>query len=117
MKRKPRGFWKNETNHRKYMDWSYEQLGLKSMDDWYQVSQSDLQKYGGYGLLVRYYNSCLSTALQTIYPEHTWMLWKFKRLPLGYKDRLEIGSSETKFLIEWLGEQLSVSTLDDWYRV
>ena len=46
------------------------------MDDWYNVTQEDIQKNGGIALLQQHSNSP-SKALQNIYPEHDWELWRF----------------------------------------
>jgi len=45
------------------------------------------------------------------------MWWRFKTLPRDYRERLGTDNSETSRMIEWLAEQLSVKSLDDWYRV
>src|SRR5690348_9510194 len=69
--------WKNEENHRLFFDWLFIQLGYKEMDDWYNVTQEDIHKYGGSRLLNGYYSDSPSKALQSVYPEHEWMMWKF----------------------------------------
>src|SRR5689334_156417 len=57
------------------------QLGYKSMEDWYNVTGKDIRsKNGGRGLL-QYYKSSPSLALQTIYPQHKWILERFKKKP------------------------------------
>src|SRR3979490_2008551 len=63
------------------------QLGYKSMEDWYNVKAKDIQNNGGGGLLTNYYRNSPSEALQSVYPEHNWMLWKFKTVPMGYWER------------------------------
>src|SRR5689334_4332539 len=107
--------WKNKENHKKLFDWIKTQLGYKTMDDWYGVTQEDIYKMGGRTLVIQYYNGSPPSALQKIYPEHNWMLWRFKCRPFRYWERLE--SSEAVRMIEWLGDKLSIKHLDDWYRV
>jgi hypothetical protein len=50
------------------------------MEDWYHVSQSDILKYGGVGLLRKYRNN-ISEMLAAVYPDHEWLPWKFDALP------------------------------------
>ena len=33
------GFWKEENNIKEYMNWLSEQLNIKTMEDWYKVTQ------------------------------------------------------------------------------
>ena len=35
----PEGFWKNENNVNKYMNWLSEQLKIKSIEGWYNVTR------------------------------------------------------------------------------
>jgi len=92
------------------------------------------------------YNYSPSSALMSIYPEHKWQLEKFKNKPAilwsrygvkrrlflrhnirvektpkgfwkGYWKRLEQDANETTRIMEWLGKQLSIKKLDDWYRI
>jgi hypothetical protein len=114
--RSPRGFWKVNDNHQRFFNWLYIELGYKSMDDWYQVTKDVIAKNGGHGLL-DCYNDSISKALQTSYPEHDWMIRRFKLVPHGYWQSLLTDTRETKRMIDWLGRQLSIQCLDDWYRV
>jgi len=68
------------------------------MNDWYQVTVDDLQRYGGKGLLSFYYGSSPSRALQSIYPNHSWMPWKFHDIPKGCWD--DIGNQRS--FLDWM---------------
>src|SRR4051794_317800 len=83
------------------------------MEDWYKVTREDIYKHGGSGLLVNHYNSSVASVLQSVYPQHKWLLWRFKQLPLGY---WESPSNQTAYL-DWLRTQLEHSSLEDWYKV
>ena len=87
------------------------------MDNWYNVTQKDIYMHGGSGILDPYYGGSPSKALQNIYPEHIWNLWKFKKSPTGYWETLEQNIDELKKVIDRLGEQLSVKSLEDWYGI
>lgn len=113
----PTGYWGNSNNHRDFFDWSGVKLGYKCMDDWYNLSKEDIQKHGGTGFLNSNYNNSPYKALQCVYPEHNWMLWRFHIVPSGYLDRLAGDTAEQKKLINWLGDKLAVKSLNDWYRI
>src|SRR5207244_3286577 len=53
----------------------------------------------------------------SVYPEHKWMKWRFKTIPHGYWKSLATNSNATAQMIGWLGEQLSIKRLIDFYRV
>ena len=78
----PHGYWNIKENHRDCMDWIGKQLGFQKMDDWYNVTLKDLQQNGGARLLSHYGDSP-SKALLSVYPEHSWMSWRFHRVPVG----------------------------------
>jgi len=48
------------------------------MEDWYNISKGDIEDNGGTALLTTYYNGLPSTALQSVYPEHSWDTERFK---------------------------------------
>src|SRR4051812_46944886 len=113
LQKAPYGFWRQKQHQKEFFDWLGGQLGYKSMDDWYNLKREDILKNGGGKILSRYRNYLKS--LQTIYPEHNWMLWRFKRVPIGYWTQLLSNQQETTKLINWLGVQLCIKCLDDWY--
>src|SRR5689334_21955923 len=92
-------------------------LGYKRLEDWYNITTDDISKFGGDRLLDTHFNSSPVKALKTIYPEYDWMIWRFKRVPKGYWERVGKGVCEQKRMLDWLGEQLSIKSLDEWYRV
>jgi hypothetical protein len=67
--RVPSGFWKPQSNQRKYMDWLFGRLGLSRLDNWYDVKRSQLDKVGANSMLDVLYQGSLTKALTTLYPE------------------------------------------------
>lgn len=110
-------FWKKVENQKRFIDWLGTQLGYKQLADWYKVSVEDINKYGGKLLLSEQYNGSPSKVLQKVYPEHQWMPWRFNKTPNGYWQYVSQDRQEQKRIVDWLGEQLCVTTLDDWYRI
>jgi hypothetical protein len=74
----PKSFWGKKENQLRFFDWlGRDQLGLRSMEDWYYVSNDDIAKYGGIRLFA--VHKSLADALKFVFPEHPWDLWKFQR--------------------------------------
>ena len=111
----PKGYWANKRTHEDFFKWLGTQLGYKSMDDWYNITVEDIVKFGGKALLSKYYNGSPSQAVQSVYPQYNWKLWNFKVAPHGYWEKVPEDIFEQKKIVEWLGLQLAVSRLDDWY--
>lgn len=112
----PNSYWEGVDNQRSFFKWMGSQMGYTKMEDWYNVTQEDFHKYGAGRLFVRY-SSSPSKTMQAIYPEHQWMPWRFRSCPRGYWDKVIKDGKEMKNVADWLAQQLSVKTLDDWYRV
>ena len=79
------------------------------MDDWYNVTQDGVHRYGGKALLCNQYNDSLSAALLSVYPEHHWMLWRFSTLPSGLKKRMDV--QQKRKMLDWLGKKLNIKEL------
>ena len=117
-KYKPRNFWDSLDNQKKFFDRLHAQLGYTCMDDWYKVTQDDIYLYGGAGLLNHWYKGTPWRALLNIYPQHHWMMWRFKLIPKGYWEKItRTETEELKTMMDWLGEQLSIKCFDDWCRI
>src|SRR5438128_2224085 len=61
----PRGYWNDEDNQRNYLDKIGRELGVKEMDDWYNVSVDEVKRKASF---ISYYDS-LFDALQKLYPQ------------------------------------------------
>lgn len=64
-------------NQQKLFDWLGVQLGYNRKEDWYIVTHEDILKNGG-GTVLERYNGSPSAALKNIYPQHKWILERFK---------------------------------------
>src|SRR5690242_17671028 len=95
---------------RKITDKLFVKLGYTHMDDWYKVTKEDFYKYGGKKLLENY-SGFPSEALQHIYPDHNWVVWKFKRVPYKY---WQDPANRLSFF-DWLGKTLGFKHMYDWY--
>jgi hypothetical protein len=77
----PKKFWFDKKHQRIFLDWFAKQANLQKPEDWYKIESQDVLKKGGYGLLNFHYNGSLPKALQTIYPDVKWQMWRFKKTP------------------------------------
>lgn len=108
----PRSFWKQPKNHRRYIEWLGEELGVKELDDWYGVTNSDFRRNKG-GAFLLHYDSTISAAVKKNLPKHRWNEWMFGKTPKGFWDNRR---NRVRYL-KWLGEKLGFTKLDDWYNV
>ena len=97
------GHWKKKENHINFFDWLKRKMGFKSMDDWYNVTQEDIHRNGGGGLLLSYFRNSPSLALQSVYPQHPWMIWRFKQTSNRYWENLD---NQRSFL-SWLHHKIA----------
>jgi hypothetical protein len=100
-KRLPTGYWDDIENQRQALDNIAKRLKLKTMDDWYKVSNLDIRSQIGtfscflvttMSVPLRYFKSppgaafvgthytgSLHRALKTVYSEHGWIAARFHR--------------------------------------
>lgn len=108
----PQNYWVSAENVKSYMDWLGEELGYKSMDDWYKITQAGFLKNGGGALLHKYhelfydryidpprYGYSPSRIITTVFPQREWLLWKFDHQPQNIWDDMRM---QVKYM-EWLG--------------
>jgi hypothetical protein len=104
----PQRYW-NEDTERQALEKFGRKLGVKELDDWYNMSAatvrtelSFIQKYGS-----------LFNALKSLYPQHNWDPLRFSRVPqVHWNDE-----GTHRDALERLGKELGVKELDDWYHV
>jgi hypothetical protein len=106
------GYWDDPKNQREYLDWLGGHLGVRELEDWYQIKVSDVAKNGGVSLLSRHGDSLIKL-LSAIYNDHMWYPWLFRQLPAGYWENAE----NRKYYVEWLGKQLQIQDVSNWYEV
>ena len=107
--RVPVSFWKETKNIIRYCDWLFSVLNFNRMDDWYQCSINDFCNHDGGGAIYAYktYRNCLFAA----YPKHTWCVWKFTNVTVGF---WEDKNNRIRYL-DWLFIELGFTHMDDWY--
>jgi len=111
--------------HRMYLDSIGRKLGVKTLDDWYNISIVDLKPYNCHEVLAHYGNSLIQ-ALTTMHPEHNWRIWKFNHSYNGLLtsdlDGITIPSMQshadqnkgTEHKDSWKFKMFSMSNNDSW---
>src|SRR5689334_18500289 len=90
-----------------------DKFNSQSLELGYNLTLNDWNKYGGKGLLL-YFNDSLSTALQSIFPNHIWQTWKFNEsVESGFWDTIK---NSRKFM-DNLGKKLEYKSIEDWYKI
>src|SRR4051812_38687273 len=65
----PKGYWDDISNQQQFMNELGKRLHLSSLDDWYKVTGTVIQKQGGSYLLSKYEDSPYKL-LKSIYPQY-----------------------------------------------
>lgn len=114
--KRPYGFWESKANQRAFLVQVGRRLGIAPGDyaSWYKISNKDLLRHGGRGLLGRY-NGSLSKLLASVFSEHPWDIGQFVHKPRNYWSST---SNKREYLTE-LGKVLGVkeNDLNGWYNV
>jgi len=94
----PRHFWSQFENQRFFFCSLASILKIRSLSDWYSISNAEIEKYGGQGLLKHYYGGSFIRALKTIYPHHCWQPWRFQKT----MNKFWQGDVNRRAYFEWL---------------
>lgn len=113
---RPRNYWKDSTNQRRFLLEIQRSLGIKEGDyeAWYKVSNRDLIRLGG-KVLLNEHNSSRFSLYCKAFPEHEWDSSRFSKKPRDYWSSDE---TQKRVLFE-IGAKLGISpeNLDGWYEV
>lgn len=104
--------WKDMDKQRNYLDALSQKLGYTSKEDWYKVSRYNFCDKGGYNLMQIYGKSPTNIVI-TVYSDHIWEMWCFKKAPVGFWKEKD---NQLKYL-EWLFRKLGYTQLEDYYRI
>ncbi len=108
----PRTFWSNRKNHRLYMNWLGQRLGIPRPEDWYNVTNEDFIKNKG-GAFLLHYNCTISAAVMAHLPDYDWKEWLFRKIPKGF---WQLKRNRRRYL-KWLAERLGITRMEGWYHL
>eukprot|EP01118_Nematostelium_gracile_P015833 TRINITY_DN641_c0_g1_i4.p1 TRINITY_DN641_c0_g1~~TRINITY_DN641_c0_g1_i4.p1 ORF type:complete len:268 (-),score=42.41 TRINITY_DN641_c0_g1_i4:35-838(-) len=104
----------DKQNDKLFFEYLANKLGLKDKDEWHKITKEDIVKEGGEGMLKKLYGGSVKVALQKMYPDHKWLVWKFDgHVQPGTWDDMK---SQREFMHN-LAKELRIETMDDWYHV
>jgi hypothetical protein len=87
-------------------------LGLKSAEDWYRISATQIDNLGGRSLLL-HYKSNMYLALKTVYPDHEWDSVRFHRV-----ERNRWASKATqKAFFDSVEKNIGMQSKEEWYTM
>lgn len=111
---KPYNYWKDITNHKKFLLELAGTLGITSLEGWYGVSKEDFVRNGG-SYLIRIHNSSVRSLLQSVFPEHDWDASKFSKKPQRHWGSIE---NVREFLNDLAGKLgFKYDDYEKWYSV
>eukprot|EP01114_Cavostelium_apophysatum_P006968 TRINITY_DN1858_c0_g2_i1.p1 TRINITY_DN1858_c0_g2~~TRINITY_DN1858_c0_g2_i1.p1 ORF type:complete len:606 (-),score=106.11 TRINITY_DN1858_c0_g2_i1:180-1967(-) len=104
--------WSSQKNRRDYLDYVAQQLRISRWEDWYRVTQSDINAIGG-ASIIRYFGNDHVKMLQNVYPERSWDVAKFEAKEEGFWTDV----ANQKTFLERSAKKLNVQKMEDWYKV
>src|SRR5262249_15658522 len=87
------GYWDQIANISDYMTWLGPKLGVSRLDDWYDITQEALHKWGT-GYLMEKHG--LKKLLEQTYPHHHWDLVQFKHKSKGQSSLRRYATKQLK---------------------
>ncbi len=109
----PTRFWQKKKHRRDYLLWLADGLGLRRMEDLYELTFEDFRINGGHGLVATYWRSSPVVAVKQCFPRYEWHEWLFAQCPMGFWD----DRRNHRRYMKWLGGQLGFRRPEDWYSV
>eukprot|EP01118_Nematostelium_gracile_P003774 TRINITY_DN14382_c0_g1_i1.p1 TRINITY_DN14382_c0_g1~~TRINITY_DN14382_c0_g1_i1.p1 ORF type:complete len:146 (+),score=40.59 TRINITY_DN14382_c0_g1_i1:261-698(+) len=88
-----------------------DQLELKEMDDWYEVTRLEALTKGGRGILGHF--GSLASALMSAYPQHEWKQWRFVQVP---KNIWQNEENRRQCILDW-EKKLKIKEMKDWNQM
>jgi hypothetical protein len=105
-------YWEDLNNQRKYLFWLEEELGITKPDDWYNITQIEVEMRGGRRLLDTYGDSLIN-ALKCVFPERHFNTWQFTHAPPGFWNT----ESNIRQFLKWVESKLDICSPSDWYNI
>lgn len=87
---------------------------LNTMEAWYSVdTAAAFKNVAVRSILSNYYDSSVPNAVMTVYSDHKWLPWKFKRVPT----RWWAERANKRLFMNYAMQQLKLDRMEGWYNV
>jgi hypothetical protein len=96
---------------RDYSDRLGRELGVKKLDDWYNIKDKTILENGGEELLSNFGNS-LRLALPSLYSEYNWEPSKFGKVHGYWREKIN-----QRLFFDGLAGKLGLKDWQEWYSV
>ncbi len=108
----PKGFWDEKRNRIRFMKWLGKQVGIKKIDDWYDLTRKDFDKHNG-KQFIKFYDGSPLAAVKDCIPRKLWDEWRFARVPRGFWN----DAANRRRYIKWLGKRMGFKKPADWLQI
>ena len=107
-----KSYFDDLNNQKTYLHWIRTELKIEQPEDWYSVKTEEIKQRNGQALL-QHYGGSLFKILSVIYPEHSWIPWRFEKVPPFFWEDIK----NQKNFFDWLGKELQIEDVEDWYHI
>ena len=111
-KKKPKGWWENDNNVQSFIDKLKENLSLKSVEDWNELTTKKIQNEGGRNLLKKY----TLFQIKKLGCDEIEKYSHFGKNQPKYENYWEIQENIDSFL-QLLQDKYKLNSIDDWNRL
>lgn len=108
----PKGMLEEVRSQRELLNSIGQKLCIKSMEDWYNVTGSEIREHGGKGLLQKYRNSS-SRMITSVFSDHKWNLLQFRPIRKNVQDK----TTARRKILQHVAKELKMDRMEDWYAV
>lgn len=109
-----KNFVADRSVRKRFFDAAAEKFGVTDLEGWYSITPAQLESFGGKTVSLYFpHHIDLIKGLREAYPEHTFFEWKFQTVPRRWWRKRE---NQSQFM-EWLYQDLKLSSLEGWYNV
>ena len=101
------------TELKQFLDGIQKELNFRRLEDWYTLEPKKIPDSSQRLLFQTFlasFDGSPSKLLFSCYPSHEWFDWKFHYFGIS-------GNSKRKSFMDWLGAQLGLKSLNDWYTI
>jgi hypothetical protein len=104
--------WDEPNKRREFLEALRKEVGWNSLEDLYKLNKRAISSRGAW-LLLREAKNSIPRLVQSAYPEHEWIPWKFAHIGAStWADEQNV----RKFF-EYCQKELKIESFDDWYQV